>query len=97
MFGTPTTQLFEFGLFHLEVGQKYTLVITGSGLTPALEFQHADDRTNWWPDPNPTLVPAANVVLTEFRCVSNVMRLDFGSVPPGGTKVSVIADAVPEF
>ena len=90
MFAEPTTQFLDLGIFDLEVGRAYTVTVTGNVGNVSLEFQHANDRTNWWPDPNFSGTATASVVEESFRCVSGIYRLDFGGAPTAGTKVTIV-------
>ena len=97
MYADTQEKIVSLSSFHIEIGQRYTVTVTGATSTAALEFKHGGDTSNWHADPNFTGTVTNGVIQSSFRCVSGRYRLNFASAPSAAVQITVVADAVPTF
>jgi hypothetical protein len=93
---TKQSTLQELPLEGLEVGRRYTLVVTNISVNATLQFRHCGDST-YRTHPSFTGTAASNVIMGEFVCVSTDVKLVFASAPGGTYYVSAVQHTAATF
>jgi hypothetical protein len=80
-------------IHHLQYGQFFNIIVTGTASDCVLEFQNGDSGV-WSEDPSFTGTHTGGVINERVKCISGLMRLNFATAP-GSVWITTVWDSRP--